>query len=822
MPFTPNTRPSRLACAVIAGLLGSAPLLFCTSPALAADAASQQRQYAIPAGSLDQALNRFASESGVLLSVDAALTAGKRSAGLRGSYTVPEALERLLRGSGLQASREVDGSYTLVAAPSAALEMDATTVNGRAARVVSEGTDSYTVAGTATSTRLNLSLRETPQTVSVITRQRIEDQGLDDVTAVLEQTPGLSVQRFDSERVNIWSRGYAIDSFQFDGIPTTLMSGTTATPQSLADTAIYDRVEVLRGASGLLTGAGDPSGTINLVRKRPTDEFQGYVRGGLGSWDLYRTEVDVSGPLVESGKLRGRTVAAYQQNNSYVDHYQQEKQVYYGIIEADLSDSTLLTFGVDYQKYAPRGVSYGSFPIFYSDGTQTDFSRSFNPASRWSYRDQDTVNTFYSLEQGLGHDWTLKLAINQLYSKREFSLASASWGFPDKETGDGVRLFGGDGSGWQKQTGVDLMAQGPFQLFGRQHELVLGYSWSKFDDHNDPDLDDLEGRPVNIFTWDNNTPRPVSEGKLMDNDTLVRQHSVYLASRLKPTDELSVILGGRVSNYKETSSLDFVVPAFQRFSSTTRLRESGEFTPYAGVVYDLTAQHSVYASYTSIFRPQSERDASGSTLAPREGDSYEVGLKSEFFGGLLNTAVAYYETKQDNLAEADPGQTVPGTFGDPAFRAVQGAKTKGFDLEASGELLPGWNLMASYGHSVTKDAEGERINTVAPAEMFKLWTTYRLPGELDRLTVGGGARWQSGIHFTEAPFDLGGITAKARQEQYTVVDLMSRYDFSEQLSATVNVNNLFDKKYLSALDTTFFGGYYGEPRNVLVTGEYRF
>ncbi|MNO60983.1 Ferric-pseudobactin receptor precursor [compost metagenome] len=821
MPHAPTTRPTRLALAVFAGLLGSAPLL-APLTSQAASATSQQRQYAIPAGSLDQVLNRFASEAGVLLSVDAGLTSGKRSAGLQGSYTTDEALERLLRGSGLQVSREADGSYTLVLASRALLEMEATTVSGLAANVPSESTDSYTVGSTSTSTKLNLSLRETPQTVSVMTRQRIEDQGLNSLTAVLEQTPGLSVQHYDSERFNIWSRGYAIESFQFDGIPTTLMPGTTATPQSLADMAIYDRVEVLRGASGLLTGAGDPSGTVNLVRKRPTESFQGYVSGGLGSWDLYRTEVDVSGPLNDSGKLRGRAVGAYQTNNSYVDYYEQEKQVYYGIIEADLTDSTLLTLGVDYQKYAPQGVSYGSFPIFYSDGSQTDFSRSFNPAARWSHRDQDTVNTFYSLEQRLFDDWTLKLAVNQMYSKRDYTLASASWGFPDRETGDGVRLFGGNGSGWQKQTGVDLMAQGPFQLFGRQHELVLGYNWSKFDDHNDPDLDDLEGREVNIYTWNNDTPKPISQGKLMDNDTLVYQHGVYLATRLKPTDELSVILGGRVSNYKETSSLDFVVPAFQRFSSTTRLRESGEFTPYAGVVYDLTAQHSVYASYTSIFRPQSERDASGSTLAPREGDSYEVGLKSEFFGGLLNTAVAYYETKQDNLAEADPGQTVPGTFGDPAFRAVQGAKTKGFDLEASGELLPGWNLMASYGHSVTKDAEGERINTVAPAEMFKLWTTYRLPGELDRLTVGGGARWQSGIHFTEAPFDLGGITAKARQEQYTVVDLMSRYDFSEQLSATVNVNNLFDKKYLSALDTTFFGGYYGEPRNVLVTGEYRF
>lgn len=105
--------------------------------------------------------------------------------------------------------------------------------------------------------------------------------------------------------------------------------------------------------------------------------------------------------------------------------------------------------------------------------------------------------------------------------------------------------------------------------------------------------------------------------------------------------------------------------------------------------------------------------------------------------------------------------------------------------------------------------------------MFKPWTTYRLPGEWEKLTVGGGANWQSGIHFTATPWQLG-QTVKAKQEQYTVVDLMARYRFTEQVSATLNVNNLFDKKYLSALDTTFYGGYYGDPRNVMLTTQYRF
>lgn len=810
----PHLRFSPLACAMFVALL-AAPLLLPSAVQAAEAVQHSQRHYAIAPGSLDQALNSFASTAGILLSVDAALTAGKSSPGLQGDYSASEALSKLLAGSGLTA-RFVEADRALLEpslADTGALQLGVTNVSGIGLGAITEGSGSYTTGETSTATKLNLSLRETPQTVSVATRQRIDDQQLNSLTDVLEQMPGLSVQHIDTERFSIYSRGYSIDSYQYDGVPTTLQITTSATPQSLADTVVYDHVEVLRGASGLLTGAGDPSGTINLVRKRPTDTFQGYVSAGLGSWDLYRTELDVSGPLIDSGKLRGRLVGAYQQNNSYIDYYQQEKEVYYGILEADLSDSTLLSVGVDYQKNDPKGVSFANFPLFYNDGSQTDFSRSVNPAAKWSGRKQNTLNSFATLEQQLAYDWSLKVSANQMYSSRKGTLASASWGFLDKASGDGMMLFGGAGEAWQKQTGVDAQARGPFQLSGREHELVAGFNYSRFEDRNSPDDDDIEGRAINFYDWNNQTAKPVSNGKLWDNDTLIRQTGSYVAARFKPTDDLAVILGARSSNYSYHYTLSSDAP--------TTAKEHGVVTPYAGVVYDLDDRHAVYASYTSIFKPQTYRDRSGASLDPREGDNYEVGLKSGYFGGRLTSAVALYAIKQDNLAERDPGLLVPGTT-EPAYRALKGAKTKGFDLELGGELLPDWNVTASYSHSVSKNAEGERINTVAPMDMVKLWNTYRLPGALNRLTIGGGVNWQSGIHFSTTSWQLPGTTLKAEQGDYAVVDLMGRYQFDEHLSATLNVNNLFDKKYLSALDDTFYGGYYGEPRNFLVTTKYQF
>ena len=163
---------------------------------------------------------------------------------------------------------------------------------------------------------------------------------------------------------------------------------------------------------------------------------------------------------------------------------------------------------------------------------------------------------------------------------------------------------------------------------------------------------------------------------------------------------------------------------------------------------------------------------------------------------------------------------MPGTT-ERAYRSVQGAKTKGVEMEVSGEVMQDWNLAASYSHSVTKDADGERINTVAPANLVKLWSTYRLPGELNKLTLGGGANWQSGISLTDTPWFVGS-KIKATQDDYAVFNAMGRYQFDDNLSATLNVNNLFDKKYISSMDTNFYGGYYGDPRNVMITTKYQF
>lgn len=827
MPHLPVSIRSRRTLAVrhalFAGLLTGGPLLL-AMPLTHATASEQARSYVIPAGPLDQALNLFASQAGILLSADARLTIGKRSPGLNGDYAVDEGLANLLAGTGLRA-HSTGGDYVLEVAMDGgdALELQSTTVRGVQLTDTTEGTGSYTTGETSTATKLNLSLRETPQSISVMTRQRIEDENLTSIETLLDRTPGISVQNIGSGRYDISSRGYSIDNFQLDGIPTALDVVSQNTPQLQADMVIYDRVEVLRGATGLLTGAGEPSGTINLIRKKPTHEFKGHVAAGVGNWDRYRTEFDLSGALIETGNLRGRFVGAYEEGGTHIDHYEQKKTVLYGVLEADLSDQTRLTLGLDYQNTDPRGTSGSGLPLFYSSGEQTKFAPSKNAAARWSRNETDVYNTFMTLEHRLADDWALTLSANHMYGKRDFSGADASWGFPDKATGEGVMLYGGAGQARQKQTGADIQIQGAFEMLGRRHDLVVGANWSEYENKHEPNNDDIEGRSINIYTWDNLTATTSAAEKLMDYDGWQKQYGSYAALRLKPLDDVAVIIGARVSNYKYQLSQIYSVPAFTQNNSVTNMQESGVVTPYAGIVYDINDTHSVYASYTSIFKPQSERDRTGATLAPREGDNYEVGLKSEFFSGRLNSAIALYQIRQDNLAEAEPGQTVPGTFPlQAAYRAVSGAKTEGIDIELAGELATGWQVSASYNYSSTEDAQGERIRTTFPRQMAKVWNTYRLPGEWNKLTIGGGINWQDRIYYNATTWQLPGINLEGEQKSYAVVNLMASYDFSDHLSTTLNLNNLFDREYLQGLDSTFHTGIYAPTRNLMVSTKYNF
>lgn len=284
----------------LANTLGcAAAVLIATSSPVWAAADNSVQHYEIPPASLGTALNQLGQQAHLLLSFSNDLIAGQNSPGLSGDYTVDGALQVLLAGSQLIAVRQPDGRYTLQRAPaSSALELQSISISGKAPGSTTEGTGLYTTYSSSSSTRLNLTPKETPQSLTVMTRQRLDDQRLTNLSDTLDATPGVIVLRdgLGAESDGYFSRGFEIQNFEIDGVPTVKRMDNYT--QSMA---MYDRVEVVRGATGLISGLGSPSATINLIRKRPTAEAQASVWAEAGNWDRYGTGFDVSGPLTETG-----------------------------------------------------------------------------------------------------------------------------------------------------------------------------------------------------------------------------------------------------------------------------------------------------------------------------------------------------------------------------------------------------------------------------------------------------------------------------------------------------------------------------------------
>lgn len=775
----------------------SPPLVLAQETAAATNVHTQIYDYKIPAQPLSEALIQFGQQSGLPVTTNTGLVEGKASSSVHGSMSVDQALSQLLAGTNLRYQIN-GGTVSLLVGSSKPVVLSSVKVSANQLGEITENTGSYTPGTIATATRLVLTPRETPQSISVITRQEMNDFNVTSIDRAMAQTPGISIVTQDSERSAYYARGFAINTFQYDGIPMERNSGYSS-GHTLSDMAIYDRVEVLKGATGLLTGLGDPGATINLIRKKPTQEAQGEVQLGAGRWDNYRAQIDLSGALTSN--IRGRLVAAQQDKHSYQDGHERKVSVYYGIVEADLTPSTLFTFGADSQDNDPKRSSWGGIPIFNSLGEFNSMPRDFNNGATWSYWDQYSRSAFSTLEHYFDNEWTTKLQLNHQINGYDAEMAGAAAGYPNPNTGAGVRLFGPSGyKGETKSDALDLYASGPFSLLGRSHELVLGLSGAKRVWENELFLRPLDYNQnvPNFYEWSGDVVHPSSWRPRPSADETTRENGAYATARFNVLDELKVITGARVVNFERA-----------------QVKESGLLVPYLGTVYDLNNTHSVYASYTTIFKPQSNRDESGRALDPLEGENYEVGTKSAFFNGRLNASVALFQLTQDNFAELSGGLT---PAGQPAYRGIEGVRTRGYEFEVSGNLTSNWNLHAGYSHKVSKQ-DSKKVSTLTPEGQFTLFTNYKMQDALDGLTVGGGVRFQDKTWSNVTNPVHGSV--KHTADSYWLVDAMAGYRFTDQLSGQLNINNLLDEKYYTIFDT--FSTYtWGEPRNLTLTLNYKF
>lgn len=726
------------------------------------------------------------------------------------SFTHPSTKGSRQRVSGLSL---LASSITLALLPLASFAAetksdDTIVVDGSAQDSTDASYQDYSVKTTSAGTKMTLVQRDIPQSVSIISQQRMEDQQLGTLGEVLTNTTGITSKTSDSDRSLYYSRGFLIDNYLVDGIPTFFESRWNL-GDGLSDTALFERVEVVRGANGLMTGTGNPSAAINMIRKHATSrDFQGSVSAEYGSWNKQRYVADLSTPLTENGNVRGRMIAGFQDNDSWLDRYQQQKKFFYGVLDADLNDNTSLSVGYEYQEINVDSPTWGGLPRWYTNGSLTNFDRSDSTAPDWAYNDKTFNKVFATLKHRFDNNWELTFNGTHTEMKLDSRMMYLD-GLVDKSTGMMESLYGpsypvvggtGYNTGKRKVDALDIFASGPYHLFDRQHQLMAGVSYSRQTNRYMNTWANISPTDLgSLYHYNNRYPETNWKPLSVAQDDKTNMKSVYTATRISLADPLHLIVGARYTKWN-TDTL-------------TQNMEKNHTTPYAGLVFDIDDNWSTYASYTSIFQPQTYRDINGKYLAPITGNNYELGLKSDWMNSRLTTTLAAFRIEQDNLGEKTGRKVIGST--DDAYRGIDGTVSKGIEFEINGALTDNWQMTFGATRYVAEDKEGKAVNPNLPRTSVKLFTSYRLP-VLPDLTVGGGVNWQNRVYKNvSTPYG----TWRAEQGSYALVDLFGRYQVTKNLSLQANVNNLLDKTYDTNIDGSVV---YGEPRNVSISANYRF
>ena len=658
----------------------------------------------------------------------------------------------------------------------------------------------YTVNETIdTATGLGLTLLETPQSVSVMTAQRIQDLDISSIADAVMQTPGLTSKAFDSTRNTFSARGFDIDKFQLDGVPVAWsLAGDSG--ETITDVAIYERIEVVRGATGLLTGVGEPSASVNLVRKHANArELSGYINGGIGSWNKRFVSGDVTTPIDAAGNVCVRFVAKKELSDSFRDLAEEDKTVLYGVLDADISNSLTLSLGSSYQDNNPTASTWGALPPLFTDDTPTDWDRGTTTAADWTRWDSTSKNHFASLTQQFNNGWQLKVNLNHNDNRAQTRLLYI-YGAADKDSGEGLFAWPYNSDGFSKQTSVDIQLQGSYSLLGRQHEFVVGALDSKQQSEVQTYAALQWPGTGNFYQWDGSVAEPGwSDTAVQAVDLDTDQTGFYAATRFAITEQLKLIAGGR---YTEWQRQGLNYGAELNFGDD-------KFVPYVGLTYQVADNHMLYASHTEIFTPQDAYDRNGELLDAVIGSNQEIGIKSSYLDGAVQTAVAVFRIEQDNLAQADNDYNEPANNFFPSFGA-KGAESKGFELEVIGRVNDQWNLSAGYSQFNAEDRDGADINANHPRKKLNLFSTYEFSELLAGLTVGGGLSWESESYSDMLALPTAGTPYRIKQDSYVLANLMARYEVNKQLSVQLNVHNLFDETYYSGLTQQYN---YGAPRN---------
>lgn len=694
-------------------------------------------------------------------------------------------------------------------------------------------------------------LKDTPNTVTVIDRDQIEAQNLFTLEDALTATNGITVSGIGSEDPSFNARGFPISNYLVDGVPTQ----SFGFPGVVPDLFFYDRLEVLRGPAGLFTGAGNPAGSINLVRKRPLEATRVQASAGYGSYDNIRLEIDVATRV--SNTIGVRAGAMAQDQDHFFDTAHRRRWGAFAVGDIAIGERTTLTGGVYYDRFQPA-VQTG-LPGYVggadgSEGRLLDVRRSTYLGADWNRFNSETSTGFVELAHRVNDRWTLRATgmVANIDRVDKYSYIGNAAITPQNNGLTNHIAFLGDNR--QRTRSFDINGVGSFPAFGREQTLILGmdYQAQDYTSHNarlsnyakinvfdpiypsEPPMDPRVALPL-YPVQGTAGPCPVASATCIAQvsaatRTTVEQYGLYGQMRLSPLAHLTLVGGGRATWW--SNHVDTLNPLNDAVTGRSRYGYDGRFTPYGAVLFDATPSLNFYVSYADSFTPQAQPAGrarpDGRPIEPLIGSQLEVGSKLSLMNQRLLLSVAGYQITQDNRLVNPP------ELPDVVLQAGR-VRARGVEVEATGQIVPGWRINGGYTYTHTEylagsepQFEGIALMPIIPEHMVKVFSNYApTAGSLAGVSVGGGLTWFSSTYGGSPALYNGSGTLRARstivrQGGYAVIDLRAGYRLSDQWSLSVNVNNLLDRRYYARLSSTGRGNFYGLPRTVFGTIRYTF
>lgn len=662
--------------------------------------------------------------------------------------------------------------------------------------IATEKNGDYSSFAATVGTKIPASLREIPQSVSIITNRQVKDRNVDTFDQLARKTPGLRVLSNDDGRSSVYARGYEYSEYNIDGLPAQMQSINGTLPNLFA----FDRVEVMRGPSGLFDSSGEMGGIVNLVRKRPTKAFQGHMAAGFGTHKQYKAEADVSGSLNSDGSVHGRvmvqTVGASPRPAEKNNHH----ETFYASADWDINPDTVLGAGYLYQQrhLAP----YNGLPAD-ADGKLPSLPQHAFVGADWNKFKMHSHDVFADLKHYFGNGGYGKVGMR--YSDRK---ADSNYTFAGSKLNNaGKADVAGLGTDIkQKAFAVDASYSRPFALGNTANEFVIGADYNHFRSTNEQGRSTvasniaLDGfHSVSYVDLIQNARAGTSGYKHTLDTGNLDKFGVYGKSVFHPADGLSLIGGGRLGHYKIESG----------DGKTLHKASRTKFTGYAGAVYDIDGSNSLYASFSQLYTPQTDLDADGKLLKPRQGNQFEVGYKGSYMDDRLNTRVSFYRLKDKNAAAPLNPNNKKTRYAALGKRVMEGVET-----EISGAITPKWQIHAGYSylHSQIKAASNSRddgIFLLMPKHSANLWTTYQVTSGL---TIGGGVNAMSGIT-SSAGMHAGG---------YATFDAMAAYRFTPKLKLQINADNIFNRHYYARVGSANTFNIPGSERSLTANLRYSF